>query len=305
MTWLQWFLVSTCTCEPIKYMYYTSTGNSLFLVKSCQLFPIDIITDSGGTPQLIVCAFSYCLMSSGHMASCYDRCTGPAQGIVVGFDLTDLCWPQPNAPYMYMWSLQRLVINTGCAEHMPIAMYIRYTQCVPYSELGGITGVIPGECVAGGCVCVCVCCVSYDLLLYGVKDHSHMRCMLTQPLDMGLCAICPRYCPQERMRLQEAMTRVQREVLQLREERETLQVAVQVSQREAAEARGLWETEIKSRASTSLRVSHTLQGIMILASLYIFIFLWCAGIGAGEVVSGGGPFHWISEGPIYVGTHIA
>ena len=50
------------------------------------------------------------------------------------------------------------------------------------------------------------------------------------------------------------MTRVQGEVIQLREEREALQVAVQVSQRETAEARGLWETEIKSRASMSLRV---------------------------------------------------
>jgi hypothetical protein len=50
------------------------------------------------------------------------------------------------------------------------------------------------------------------------------------------------------------VTRVQGEVLQLREEREALQVAVQVSQRETAEARGLWEMEVKSRASVSLRV---------------------------------------------------
>ena len=59
---------------------------------------------------------------------------------------------------------------------------------------------------------------------------------------------------QERTRLRETSTRVQGEALQLREEREALQVAVEVSRRETAEARALWEMEIKSRASVSLRV---------------------------------------------------
>ena len=43
--------------------------------------------------------------------------------------------------------------------------------------------------------------------------------------------------------------------MQFRDEKEAVQVALQLSQREAAEARGLWETEIRSRASMSLRVS--------------------------------------------------
>lgn len=50
------------------------------------------------------------------------------------------------------------------------------------------------------------------------------------------------------------MSRIKGEAIKLQEEREALQVAVQLSQREAAEARGLWETEIKSRASMSIRL---------------------------------------------------
>ena len=43
--------------------------------------------------------------------------------------------------------------------------------------------------------------------------------------------------------------------MQLRDEKGAMQVSLQLSQREATEARGLWETEIRSRASISLRVS--------------------------------------------------
>ena len=43
--------------------------------------------------------------------------------------------------------------------------------------------------------------------------------------------------------------------MQLRDEKEAVQVSLQLCQREATEARGLWETEIRSRASMSLRVS--------------------------------------------------
>jgi hypothetical protein len=42
--------------------------------------------------------------------------------------------------------------------------------------------------------------------------------------------------------------------MQLRDEKGAMQVSLQLSQREATEARGLWETEIRSRASISLRL---------------------------------------------------
>ena len=61
--------------------------------------------------------------------------------------------------------------------------------------------------------------------------------------------------PQERTRLQETASRIQGEAIKLRDEKEAMQVALQLAQREAAEARGLWETELRSRASVSLRVS--------------------------------------------------
>ena len=67
------------------------------------------------------------------------------------------------------------------------------------------------------------------------------------------------------------MTRVQGEAIQLREEREALQVALQVSQRETAEARGLWETEIKSRASMSLRVIYTCIHTVTHTTIYTFV----------------------------------
>ena len=60
--------------------------------------------------------------------------------------------------------------------------------------------------------------------------------------------------PQERNRLRETVSSLRGEVLQLQTELEAGQAALQLAQRETQDARGLWEMELKSRATLGLKV---------------------------------------------------
>ena len=60
--------------------------------------------------------------------------------------------------------------------------------------------------------------------------------------------------PQIRSSLESTASQLKEEAVVVREELEKTKVALERAEREAEEARGLWETEVKSRSKLGMRV---------------------------------------------------